>query len=567
MLLFWPMSHELLIVTPDHKTRRVNLDTESLSLGRAHTNDLCYPEDASLSRRHLVLRSDEKGVWVEDLGSKNGTLVNGTRLTEPTLINPGDRLIVGHLEITLVDPDGGDTSVVFVPSTGPDIAPQGTVMTRLEDLLSNEATAPAFPASSPGMPIPSPTPALAPQPAFDTPIVKAMFRAGRELARDRPLEELFPMILEMSIEAVGAERGVLLALESGRLVSKAVHGDQFRISATIRDKVLNEKASLLIRDMAQEEAFREQLSISAQQIHTMMAVPLQTEQDVIGLIYVDSRMWMREFTSDDLNLLTFLGNIAAIKIEQQRFAVIQKDSEQAAVIQRRILPGGPPKVEGLDLAGYNVPCRTVGGDYYDYIVHDDGKISVVLADVAGKGISAAMLVSNLQARVQMLAEGDSPKDLGPLVSRLDSSLAAHCPNNRFITMFYSVVDPGTGELAYVNAGHNPPFLIRADGKIDKLPSDGTVLCILPELGYEQKPQSLGQDDLLAIYSDGLTEFENAEGEEYGEDRLAEFIASQRHLPAQEIIEATMDDIRTFSDGGEAADDVTLVIVRRVSETS
>jgi len=548
------MSQELLIVTPDHQTRRVGIERDSLSLGRAHTNDLCYPEDASLSRRHLLLRRDDQGLWVEDLGSKNGTLLNGTRLTKPQRVQAGDRLIAGHLEITVVDQDQ-DAPVVFVPPTG-EIQPQGTVMTRLADLLSGEATAPLTRQPLP----PGPPSAESQRSAFDSPMVRLMLRAGRELASHRPLDELFSLILDLSIEAVGAERGVLLTLEGGRLVTKARHGDHFRISATVRDKVLNEKTSLLVRDMAQEEAFREKLSISAQQIHTMMAVPLQTEDRVIGLVYVDSRLWMREFTPDDLNMLTFLGNVAAIRIVQERLAQLERENEQAAVIQRSILPGSAPRVTGVDLAGHNAPCRTVGGDYYDFIPYPDGRVGVVLGDVAGKGMSAALMMSNLQARVQLLAE--QPTDLGKLMSRLDQSLVSSCPTNRFITMFFSLLDPASGDLRYCNAGHNPPLLVRQAGHVDRLTAAGTVLGILPDLTYDEQQDRLEVGDTLVVFSDGVTEAENPDGEEFGEKRLAEMVAGMREQPAAAIVKSVLESLEQWTAAAPAADDVTLVIAKR-----
>jgi len=547
------MAHELLVVTPDHQTRRVPVKEDNVSLGRAHTNDLCYPEDASLSRRHLLLRRDDEGLWVEDLGSKNGTLLNGTRLTQPQKIHPGDRLIAGHLEITLVD-ENQDSPVVFVPPTG-EIKPQGTVMTRLADLLSGEATAPLGRPQMPGK-----AAAEDQRQAFDSPIVRLMLRAGRELASHRPLDELFELILDLSIEAVGAERGVLLTLEGGRLATKARHGDQFRISATVRDKVLNEKTSLLVRDMAQEEAFREKLSISAQQIHTMMAVPLQTEERVIGLVYVDSRLWMREFTHDDLNMLTFLGNVAAIRIVQERLAQLERENEQAAVIQRTILPGSAPDIPGIELAGHNAPCRTVGGDYYDFIQYNDGRVGVALADVAGKGMSAALMMSSLQARVQLLAE--EPKDLGELMSRLDKSLVSSCPSNRFITMFFTLIDPASGEMTYCNAGHNPPLLVRTSGELEWLPAAGTVLGILPDLGYSEQRTRLEPDELLVIFSDGVTESENHDGEEYGDDRLAEAVLALRKMSAAAIVEGVLKSVSDWTGSAPAADDVTLVVAKR-----
>jgi sigma-B regulation protein RsbU (phosphoserine phosphatase) len=545
------MAQELLILTPDHKTKRVSLAGESLSLGRSHDNDLSYPEDASLSRKHLLLQINGDQIQVEDLGSKNGTLLNGARITVPQPLNPGDRLIVGHLELTIVE-EAASSSVVFVPGTGAGIEPEGTVMTRLADLLSSEATAQE---EQPGT-------AEQRGEAFTSPVVKVLLRAGRELANHRPLEELFPLLLDLSIEAVGAERGVLLILEGTRLVSKAAHGEHFRISATVRDQVLQDKRSLLIKDMQQEEAFREQQSISAQQIQTMICVPLQTEDKVIGLIYVDSKSWVRPFLPDDLNMLTFLGNVAAIRIEQERFAQMERENEQAAVIQRRLLPSGPPDIPGLDVAGHNAPCHSTGGDYYDYIDYADGRVAVALGDVAGKGMEAALIMSNLQPRVQML--GEEPCNLGEFMSRLDKSLVGQLPLNRFVTFFFCLLDPQRDEMTYCNAGHNPALVVTTSGEVQLLKPSGTMLGLLPDLGYAEERIRFAEGDILAIYSDGVSESARADGEEFGEERLAELLNEHREAPAEETIKTVLEAVSTWTKGAPAEDDVTLVIVRRTA---
>ena len=557
------MSLELIILTPDHQTRRVPLEGDRVSLGRAHGNDLCYSEDASLSRRHLRFDRVAEGWVAEDLGSKNGTLINGERLAGRRNLRPGDRLSAGHLVITLSDPDMESRgSVVFVKGEGPEIHPNATVMTNLEGLLSGDETAPMTQYAPPGRE------ADQRGAAFALPIVRALVRAGRELVLDRPLTELFQLILDLSIEAVGAERGVLMILEESKLVAKAWHGEGFRISTTVRDKVVQEKTSVLVRDLKQDEAFRKQISIAEQQIQTMMSVPLQTEDQVIGLVYVDSRSFVHEFTPDDLNLLTVLANVAAIRIEHELLQQLREQEErrtqdlkQAAEIQRGILPRGAPAVRGVDLAGHNAPSRTVGGDYYDFITYPDGRVAVVLADVAGKGMSAALLMSNLQARVQILAE--EPSDLAGLMQRLDQSIAANSPENRFITMFLGLIDPAAGSLVFSNAGHNPPLLIRESGEEERLEAMGTVLGVLPEIGYEEKRQEFRPGDLLVIYSDGVTEAESPEGEEFGEQRLADLLVAHRHEPAAEIVERVIQAVAEWIAGAPPADDVTIVVARRL----
>ena len=554
------MALELLILTPDHKTRRIELEGESISLGRANGNELSYPDDASLSRQHLRFVRDAEQWCVEDLGSKNGTLINGIRITAKQVIGAGDRLSVGHLLITLIDSEqgAGGEDVVFVPTEGPELSANATIMTSLEGLLSGETTRPGSGVRREATPKTEET--------FGTPVVRALVRAGRELSGNRPLEELFPLILDLTISAVDAERGVVMTLEGDKLVSKAVHGDGFRISTTVRDRVLNDKTSVLVRDLAQDEAFRQQVSISEQQIHTMMAAPLQTENRVIGLIYVDSRSFIREFTPDDLNLLTVLANVAATRLEHTRLAVVERkeqqrtrDLDQAAEIQRAILPTGPPSNDSIDAAGHNKQCRTVGGDYYDFFEYEDGRLGLVLGDVAGKGMSAAMLMSNLQARVQILAE--TPDDLAAKVWRLDHAVSANSPDNRFITLFFAILDPKKQEMIYCNAGHNPPLLVRRDGSVERLEILGSVLGMLPERGYEERRCAFGPGDLLTVFSDGVTEAENLSGEEYGDEQLASYLAANRESEACALVEGIVGEVDRFTAGAPAGDDVTVVVAR------
>jgi serine phosphatase RsbU (regulator of sigma subunit) len=211
------------------------------------------------------------------------------------------------------------------------------------------------------------------------------------------------------------------------------------------------------------------------------------------------------------------------------------------------------------LAGHNAPCRTVGGDYYDFIPYADGRVAVVLGDVAGKGMSAALLMSNLQARVQILAE--DPRNLSGLMGRLDQSVAINCPDNRFITMFMGVIDPAEGRLVYCNAGHNPPLLIRSSGEVDRLKAVGTALGILPGLSYQEESRKFSAGDLLAIYSDGLTESENPAGEEFGELRLTELLGNHSAARAEDIVEQVLQALDAWTGSTPPADDITLVVVR------
>jgi serine phosphatase RsbU (regulator of sigma subunit) len=336
----------------------------------------------------------------------------------------------------------------------------------------------------------------------------------------------------------------------------------------VRDRVINEKASVLVRDAQMDEAFRERMSIVEQKVRTLMAVPLQTEKRTIGLIYVDSPNMFRAFTKDDLSLLTVMANVAAIRIEHARLSEVEemerrmaRELDQAAEIQRSFLPSAAPQVTGADLAGYNAACRTVGGDYYDFFAYPNGRVAMVLGDVSGKGMPASLMMMGLQARVQVLA--DEPQNLAATINRLNKITCKNCPSNRFITFFICVLDPATGEVVYCSAGHNPPVIVRATGAAENLDGGGPPLGILSIANYSEYRAKLEPGDVLAIYSDGVTEATNAKEEEFGDERFAEVLAANRQKSAAEIVGAVTQALTEFAAGSPPADDITLMVARRL----
>lgn len=538
---------ELSIRLQDGSTRAVPLLEANIGLGRATTNELCYPEDFGLSRQHLTFEKLD-GQWtVRDLGSKNGTVVNGFRIIAPTPLGNGDVIHAGHLQITFggkEDPDTMSQTVVFVEKAEVESAPSNTVVSSLNEV----------------------TPA---QSMSNDRHAAALVRAGRELAGHRPLNELFQMILDLSVEAVGGSRGVLMTLEMGELIPRANRGEGFRISKTVRDQVLRDKNSLLVRDTSMDDVFKLQASIVMQRVRSFMAVPLQTNEKVIGLLYIDMPDITREFSKEDLSLLTVMANVAAIRIEHARLneveqveRMISKELSQAGEIQRRLLPSAAPKVPGMDLAGYNLPCRTVGGDYFDFFELSGGKIAIVVGDVAGKGMPAAMMMSSLQARLQILVETD--ENPASIVTRLNKSISSNCPDNRFITFFLAIMDPANGEIRYCNAGHNPPLLVRANGTTEKLEGGGIILGILPIAQYSEHPASIRSGDTLVLFSDGVSEaMPEGVDEEFGEMRISMSILNRGSQTSHQLIEGVIEDLQIWCAGTPYADDVTLLIVKKL----
>ena len=542
---------ELVVRDLEGKTVTLPLDRDRIALGRSSANELCYPDDIGLSRQHLVLVRQD-GEWrVEDLGSKNGTLLNGRRVEGKAAFRPGDRIAAGHLTIEFAEEAKPPETVVFVDGAESFSNTATTVVANLEKVLATPEDLNKTTVMRAG-----------------TPQMTALIKAGRELAGHRPLAELFPVIMDLSMDAVMAGRGVLMTVEGDELEVRAARGQGFKISRTVRDRVINSKESLLVRDAQLDQALNQQMSIVEQKVHSIIAVPLQTNDRVIGLIYLDTPNFMREFTLEDLNLLTVMANVAAIRIEHARLNEIEeaeramaKQLEQAAAIQQRLLPGSSPVVEGMDIAGKTVACRTVGGDYYDFLKFPDGKIGILVGDVAGKGMPASLLMSALQARVHVVF--DDSEDLADKITKLNKATCRNCPDNRFITFFMTIADPATGQLVFTNCGHNPPLVVRGDGSYEELRGSGMILGILPMATYKESQASLEPGDALVLFSDGVTEAANSADVEFGEKRLAELVASLRGQTATEVVEAIHTAVAAYTEGAAAADDITVVVARRV----
>jgi len=541
---------QLQIVSPDGTSQVIPLEGRRITLGRASTADLTFPNDNGLSRKHLAIDNDGAGWTVTDLQSKNGTTLNGVKISTPMPLKSGDRIMAGHLVLIYDATSSFNTTPVVVFDALDDSQEQtssSTVITNLEGVIKPDSH------DSHG---------------FAAAQLAALVSAGNELSSYRPLPELFRFILDLAISAVKADRGVLLTIEESGLEVRANKGAGFHISTAVRDRVLNSGASVLVRDAALDDAFNQRVSIFEQNVRTLMAVPLQTRDQIIGIIYVDSPSLLREFTKDDLSVLTVMANVAAIRIEQTRYAEIEqarqlmaRDLEQAAEIQQGFLPAVAPKIRGVELAGHNAPCRTVGGDYYDFFPYGESRVALVLGDVSGKGMPASLLMMGLQARVEALI--DEPKSLAEVTTRLNRLTAAKCPPNRFITFFMCILDGDTGELTYCNAGHNPPIVVRSSGAFELLKGGGPVLGILKSIEYKEFKNHLDEGDCLVIYSDGVTEAADPQSEEFETDRLGEAVAKNLTKPAATILAEVNRAVAEFTRGAPQSDDITLIVVRRV----
>jgi sigma-B regulation protein RsbU (phosphoserine phosphatase) len=241
---------------------------------------------------------------------------------------------------------------------------------------------------------------------------------------------------------------------------------------------------------------------------------------------------------------------------------IEKEMRLAAAIQQRIIPEELPGIEGYELAGINIPSREVGGDYYDCIDLGEGKYSLVIADVTGKGIGAALLVNTLNAALYSYLEFKLP--LTEMADRLNKLIFNSSPSDKFITFFMAVLNSKTGELDIVNAGHNPIFLLRKDGNLEKIDAGGIGLGML-DLGipYQGQTLNINPGDKLFLYTDGIPEAMNKSEEEYSDQRMIDFFLKNSDVSASTFIDAIVNDVKSYVDGAPQSDDITALILKRI----
>jgi sigma-B regulation protein RsbU (phosphoserine phosphatase) len=242
---------------------------------------------------------------------------------------------------------------------------------------------------------------------------------------------------------------------------------------------------------------------------------------------------------------------------------LEREQQVASEIQQRFLPAAAPQLEGWELQGISFPCYEIGGDYYDFIRREDGKLIVALGDVSGKGTAAALLMSSLHAAIH--AHAETHNSIVETISAVNRYLVESIPANRFVTLFYGELDPKAGVLTFLNAGHNPPLIVHAGGTMEQLAAGGLPLGIMEGAEFREGKTQLRAGDVLVIYSDGVSEAVNPSGEEFGPTRLYEVVARNLDATAGGIRDRIESALTKFCQGTPAADDITLVIVKRSAE--
>jgi sigma-B regulation protein RsbU (phosphoserine phosphatase) len=331
--------------------------------------------------------------------------------------------------------------------------------------------------------------------------------------------------------------------------------------------VVGKRESVLTSDAQRDDRFRGQDSVVVEQVRSALCVPLRNDEKVVGLLYVDSRREIGLFSEEDLRVLAHLASVAAVKIENHRLLeqarrdfLLNMELDQAATLQENLLPARGPEIPGYRISARSIPCRGVGGDCFDFVGMPEGRHAIGLGDVAGRGLPAALLMCYFHAGLHVLAGLGLSEE--QTFTRLNRLLCPRFPPNRFVTSFYGVLDPRENRLTYVNAGQDPPFLIRGGSGALQLPILGMPLGLFEESRYESGAVDFAPGDVLLCYSDGATEGESPSGEMFGAERLLSAARGAREGSPEEIISAITDEIEKHHAGRAHEDDITLLVLKR-----
>lgn len=610
--------------TPRHGDSVVELSRLRTTIGRSARNDLCV-EDPFASRLHAELRRRGDSFWISDLGSANGTIVNGTRLAAPVLLHDRDLIRIGETEIEYSEradtaPARRKTNILFaergeMPGAEITIGAGLHTAANLLSTLDRDSVTPKYQTTRTSGQIGGQIPVQIPDQGEDRQLksgqiieedmLSLITRVSLTLLSPLSLIETLRQVLDCVFEVVGADRAFVMLLESQERPERSDKASQIdqshqydereselelvckafkyrdgsvsqddesnaavEISQSITDQVLRDGVSVLTSDAQHDPRFQERHSVVLGGLRSVMAVPLAVEKRVSGLIYVDNLLQINRFTERDLQLLSLIAGVAAIRIENMSLLELQEEQRRlanelqvASEIQLSLHPASPPTIAGYDMVGCSFPCYEVGGDYYDFIGKSDGRFVVALGDVSGKGTGAALLMSSVHAAVR--AHTRTRLSASEVVSEINQYICDNSPANRYVTLFYSELDPATHQLTYINAGHNPPILVRATGEVTRLDIGGFPVGITPAAEYREGWIELAPGEVLVIYSDGATESQNEEGEEFDEERMIEVVCQNRHRSAAGIRDRIDEALGRFVGKAKAVDDLTLVIVKRL----
>jgi len=520
-------------------------------------------DDADVSRQHARLEVTAAGVSIEDMLSGNGTLVNGQSITAPTVLHDQDVLeICSHVfRFSEGAAEAEPGASAAAPAAEPKAEVAGAAGATIEGTLDMGATmvGGVF------------TPSVAGDLAKANERLQSIVRISSAIQTELELDVLLSVVLDNLLEVFrAAERGFLMLYdENGELVPAASRNRQGRaeeiaVSRSIVNEAVSGRLAVLSTDAMADARFGGAMSIADLNIRSMMCAPLIARDEVLGIIHVDTTRQSRRFTKDDLELLSGVAAqtalaIASAKMHRKllRQDRMERDLKVATQVQTSFLPARTPEVEGLEFATFYRAALDIGGDLYDFVPQPDGGMVVVVGDVAGKGVPAALLMARMSSDVRFYSvQQREPKDVLPLLS---ARMEETGMSDAFVTMVLIRIDPETREMLVANAGHCDTLVRRAaDGEVVRVAGEsGFPLGIMPDFEYAQSSYALQPGDVVCLVSDGVTEAMDADRNQYGEARLIRTIAAAP-CSARAVLDAVLEDVKTHVGDTTQSDDLTCV---------
>jgi serine phosphatase RsbU (regulator of sigma subunit) len=553
----------LAIEEGDGRRFTLRIETETIRIGRKRDNDIQLSEP-HVSKYHAEIRRHGDRFVLVDLGSKSGLLVNGLRAEERTLAD-GDVITFGR----------ESPPEILFRHPGAHVATE-TAVTSFLDTVSLDGRGSGLEK------------------------LARFLEFTRLIGGQIALGEILENVVDLGIEVTGAERGFLILVGSdGALEYRVARGrahcaladEATRASETIVRKVLVEGEALVVPDIGLEQDLAEMQSVAHFALRSALALPLRrlalapggtatsgqastadgaapaaaAPEDVFGVLYLDSQQTQRTFTAIDRDILEALARDASSAIENARLLreaeekrQLDREMARAREVQAALLPETFWAEDHFEVDGYCVPSRALGGDYLDQFRLPDGRCCLVIADVSGKGMPAALLAASLQGA--LAAEGIRDQALGAMVGRINRALCRRVPVGKFVTFFCCALSPA-GELSWVNAGHVPPIVVKQAEELRTLFTGDMALCFREESEYREGTLLLAPGDTVTLYTDGITEAADPRGEFFGERRLERLLAGSRSRTAADIVQVVTGAVREFTAGAPQQDDITLLALK------
>jgi serine phosphatase RsbU (regulator of sigma subunit) len=535
------------------------LDRPVFTIGRKSENDL-YLLSASVSRQHAEIVYDDGSYYLLDKGSKSGCYVNDCPVTRAPLKHL-DRIRIGGDDGVQIQFFDDRSAGAFPPSSERvtlELSPAGEPATSASDELQKLAR---------------------------------FLEVNQAFRSSLTPEDVLRVIVDAAIEMTAAERGFLmLKNEAGELEFKVARdrsrnslpGDTFAMSRSVVNKAVRTNRSIIINDPGESGSSSTPESAVNLDLRSIICIPLHRfrfsermgatsvhKREVMGVLYVDSRVVRGALSSTSIQLLESLSFEAAKCLDSVRLLGEEKEKQKlehefamAWEVQSALQPAIFRQFDSFEVAARSIPCRYVGGDFYDVIALDDCGAAFVLGDVSGKGISAALLAAMAQGGIQtQLAIGLS---LAAAIANLNRLIAQRSAANRFITLFCGMLDR-QGNFSYVNAGHNPPILARTDGRVELLSTNSLVLGAFDSAEYQARSTRVEPGDVVVVFTDGVTEAVNGSNEMFGDERLESLVKSLVSSTAQKIMDRILEEVLAFTRGQPQGDDITLLAIKVKAE--